>query len=65
MGMRVPVVAAGIAASFCALTGVVILLALNAVVTPQRALLMLIALAGLYIGFGILILVRRLIDRLD
>ena len=34
-------------------------------VTPQMALLMLVALAGLYIGFGILILVYQLVSRLE
>ena len=48
-----------------ALVGLTIFLATAKVITPQLALLMLIALAGLYIGFGILILAHRLIDRLD
>jgi len=35
------------------------------VITPQLGLLLLIALAGLYVGFGILILAYRLISKLD
>ncbi|UCG71995.1 MAG: hypothetical protein JSV45_12145 [Chromatiales bacterium] len=62
---RVPRIAAAIAVSFCALVGVVFYLAASRTVSPQLALLMLVALAGLYIGFGILVLVHRLIHRLD
>ncbi len=57
--------AALIALSFTGLVALVIGLAVYRVVTPQLALLMLIALAGLYIGFGILFLVHRLVDRLE
>lgn len=62
---RLPRFALAIAASFAALVALTIYLAATGIVTPQQGLLMLIALAGLYIGFGILILVRRLIDKLD
>ena len=37
----------------------------NDVVTPQVGLLMLVALLGLYVGFGILIAVYRLIAKLE
>ncbi|MGI9329991.1 MAG: hypothetical protein ACR2QB_04685 [Gammaproteobacteria bacterium] len=57
--------AAIIALSFSGLVALVFGLAIYRVVTPQMALLMLIGLAGLYIGFGILFLVYRLVDRLD
>ena len=40
-------------------------LAVARVVTPQMALLMMVALAGLYIGFGILILVYQFVSRLE
>lgn len=33
--------------------------------TPQMALLMLIGLAGLYIGIGVLVLAYRLVSRLE
>lgn len=58
-------IAAGIAVSFFGLVGLIIYLAVSRTVTPQLALLMLVALVGLYIGFGILGLVHRLIHRLD
>lgn len=63
--VRLPRFALAFAASFVALASLTIYLTAAGVVTPQRGLLALIALAGLYIGFGILILVRRLIDKLD
>lgn len=62
---RLPKIAAGIAVSFFGLVGLIIYLAASRTVSPQLALLMLIALAGLYIGFGILMLVYRLIHKLD
>lgn len=62
---RVPRLALAVAASFAALVGLTVYLAVEGIVTPQQGLLMLVALAGLYIGFGILVLVRQLIDRLD
>jgi len=60
-----PKIAAAIAVSFFGLAGLVIYLAASRIVTPQLALLMLIALAGLYIGFGVLVLVYRLVHKLD
>jgi hypothetical protein len=64
-GSRLTRLALGIAGSFFALVGVVVGLAFAAVVTPQMALLMMMALAGLYVGLGILVLARRLVDKLD
>ena len=58
-------VALAIAASFVSLVGLTIYLASTAVLTPQQGLLILVALAALYIGFGILLLARRLVDKLD
>ena len=58
-------VALAIAASFVGLVGLTIYLTLAAVLTPQQGLLILVALAALYIGFGILVLARRLVDKLD
>jgi len=57
--------AAMIALSFTGLVALIVGLAVYRLVTPQMALLMLIGLAGLYIGFGILFLVHRFVDRLD
>ncbi len=56
---------AGIAASFAALVGVIVFLWMNKMVTPQMATLMLVALFGLYLGFGVLVAVYRLVCKLD
>ena len=56
---------AGIAASFVGLAGVIIFLLANKIVSFVMAMLMLVALFGLYIGFGILIAVYRFIDKLE
>ena len=53
------------ALSFTALAVVIFLLLVWHVVTPQLALLMLVALVGLYFGFGVLIAVYRFISRLE
>ena len=58
-------IALGMAALFTGLAGTVILLMVNRVVSIQVALLMLVALLGMYVGFGILILVYRLISKLE
>ncbi len=58
-------VAAGIGASFTGLVAAVILLLGKRIISFEMALLMLIALLALYLGFGILIAVYRLIGRLE
>ena len=58
-------VIAGIAASFAGLVGTIILLSVAKIVSFEMAMLMFVALLGLYIGFGILIAVYRLIGRLE
>ena len=58
-------VVAGIAASFTALVGMIIFLSVNNIVSFGMAKLMLIALFGLYIGFGILIAIYRLVSKLE
>jgi hypothetical protein len=56
--------AALVAVSFTALAiGVIVLLGKH-VITFQMALLMLVALLGLYLGFGVLIAVYRFTDKL-
>lgn len=55
----------GIAASFTGLAGIIIFLSANNIVSSTMAILMLIALLGLYIGFGILIAAYRLIGKLE
>ena len=47
-----------------ALALVIVALAVNGVVTPQQGLLLLVALFGMYIGFGVLIAVYRLVAKL-
>ena len=58
-------VAAGVAASFAGLVGTIVLLLEMRIVTLGIAKLMLVALLGMYIGFGILIAVYRLIRKLE
>lgn len=55
---------AAAAALFSGLVVTVFILVRSGVVSSQVGLLMLIALLGLYVGFGILILAYRLIIRL-
>ena len=62
---RTLIAVAGIAASFVGLVGVIIFLLANKIVSSAMAMLMLVALFGLYIGFGILIAVYRFIDKLE
>ena len=56
---------AGIAVSFIGLAGTIIFLAVTKTITFELAKLMLVALFGLYVGFGFLIAVYRLVEKLD
>jgi hypothetical protein len=58
-------VVAGIAVSFTGLAGTIILLSETKIISFEVAKLMLVALLGMYVGFGILIAVYRLIGKLD
>ena len=58
-------VVAGIAASFTGLVGTIIFLSEAKIITFEMAMLMLVALVGMYLGFGILIAVYRLIGKLE
>ena len=58
-------IALGVAALFMVLIGVILYLLAKRVITPQMAMLMFVALLGLYFGFGILIGVYRFISKLD
>ncbi|HEY5808368.1 MAG TPA: hypothetical protein VIT67_10395 [Povalibacter sp.] len=58
-------IVAGVVASFCLLIVVVLALLIKHVVTFQMALLMLVALFGLYCGFGLLIAVWRFVSKLE
>lgn len=51
--------------SLCAIIGLIIYLVRVRVITPEMALLMFVALLGFYVGFGVLILVYRLVRRLE
>lgn len=58
-------VAAAISVSFTSLAVIVILLSAKRIITFQMALLMLVALVGLYLGFGVLIALYRFVARLE
>jgi len=58
-------IVAGVVASFAGLAGTIILLSVTKIVSFAMAMLMLVALLGIYIGFGILIAVYRLIGKLE
>ena len=58
-------VVAGIAASFAGLVGVIIFLLEAKIIGFEMAMLMLVALLGMYLGFGVLIAVYRLVSKLD
>ncbi len=58
-------VVAGIVVSFTGLVGTIILLSKTKIISFEMAMLMLVALLGMYIGFGILIAVYRLICKLE
>jgi hypothetical protein len=62
---RTLIVAAGIAASFAGLVGTIIFLLVMKIITFGVAKLMLVALLGMYVGFGILIAIYRLIRNLE
>ena len=61
---RTLLVVVGIAASFIGLAGTIILLAKMEIISFVLAKLMLVAFLGMYVGFGFLIAVYRLIGRL-
>ena len=58
-------IVAGIVASFAGLVGTIILLSEMKIVTFEMAKLMLVALLAMYVGFGVLIAVYRLIAKLE
>jgi hypothetical protein len=58
-------IVAGVAASFIGLAGTIIFLLAANTISSGMAILMLVALAGMYVGFGILIAVYRLISKLE
>ena len=58
-------VVAGIVLSFAGLAGTIIFLSAAKIISLGVAILMLVALVGMYVGFGILIAVYRLINKLE
>lgn len=56
---------AAVALSFTGFCVLIFLLLVWHVVSVQIALLMLVALVGLYLGFGVLIAVYRFVSKLD
>jgi hypothetical protein len=64
-GNRTLKVVAGIVVSFTGLAGTIILLSKTKIISFEMAMLMLVALLGMYIGFGILIAVYRLMSKLE
>jgi len=62
---RTLITVAGIVVSFAVLVGTIIFLMEAKIIGFAVAMLMLAALLGMYVGFGILIAVYRLISKLD
>ena len=58
-------IVAGIAASFIGLVGTIIFLSEAKIIGFEVAMLMLVALLGMYVGFGFLIAVYRFIGKLE
>lgn len=59
------IIVAGVVGSFFALAGTIILLSRSAILEVPMAKLMVVALIGLYVGFGILIAAYRLLIKLQ
>lgn len=57
-------VVAGIVTLFTGLVGTIVFLASTKTITVEMAILMLVALLGMYVGFGFLIAVYRFVDKL-
>jgi hypothetical protein len=58
-------VVAGVGASFTGLVGAIIFLLEKKIISVEMAILMLVALLAMYVGFGILIAVYRFMGRLE
>lgn len=61
---RTLIIVAGIVVSFSGLAGTIIFLANTKTISVEMAKLMLVALFGMYVGFGFLIAVYRFISKL-
>jgi len=62
---RTLIAVAGIVISFTGLVVTILLLSEAKIISFAMAMLMLVALLGMYIGFGILIAIYRLIGKLE
>jgi hypothetical protein len=62
---RTLIVVAAIVVSFTGLVGTIVILLASKIISFEMAMLMIVALLGMYIGFGFLIAVYRLIGKLD
>ena len=58
-------VVVGVAASFIGFVGTIVLLRATKIVGFELAMLMLVALLGMYVGFGVLIAVYRFVRKLE
>jgi hypothetical protein len=58
-------VVVGVIALFMALFGTIVYLRVTKAISFELTLLMLVALLGLYLGFGVLIAVYRLVQKLE
>ncbi len=61
---RTLIIVSGIVVSFSGLAGTIIFLANTKTISVEMAKLMLVALFGMYVGFGFLIAVYRFISKL-
>jgi hypothetical protein len=62
---RKVVVVFAVITSFLLFVLAILYLGMVGTITPEMSALMLVALSGLYVGFGVLIAVYRLIDKLQ
>jgi hypothetical protein len=62
---RTLIAVASIAASFAGLAGAIIFLLIMKIISLGMAKLMLVALLAMYVGFGILIAVYRMISKME
>jgi len=58
-------IVAGIAGSFIALVAAIVLLWGAKAISFEMAMLMLVALLGLYVGLGLLVFVYRLVSKME
>ncbi len=63
-GLRVPLYVTAVVISFIGVAALIIFISRSGLVTPEMGALMLVALVGLYVGFGVLVLVFRLVLKL-